>query len=58
MSKKAKPGRPKLPRGESRGELVAVRFKPEERRRIETAARSASESVSEWMRRVLLAAAD
>jgi predicted HicB family RNase H-like nuclease len=57
MSKKPKVGRPKLPKGEIRAAMVVVRFRPDERRRLETAAAREGSSLSPWARRILLAAA-
>ena len=54
--KKRKPGRPKLPKGSAKGSIVPVRFSPEDRRRVEAAARANGQSVSEWVRSTLSAA--
>lgn len=57
MSQKPrKVGRPKLPKGEAKGKIVPVRFSAEERKAIETAAKSKKLSVSEWIRGTLQAA--
>lgn len=53
---KRKPGRPKLPRGEAKGSIVPVRFSPEDRKRVEAAARAGRQTVSEWIRSTLSAA--
>lgn len=58
MKRKPKLGRPKLPPGENRGKALNVRFKPEERARLDAAADAAGERLSDWVRRVLLAEAD
>jgi hypothetical protein len=56
--KKRKPGRPKLPKGEAKNRtLPAVRFAPSDMQAVEAAARAKSQSVSEWVRSTLLAAA-
>lgn len=58
MPKQPKPkkaGRPKLPKGEAKGKIVALRFDPEELRRIDTAAKAGKQNRSEWMRSTLLA---
>lgn len=51
--KKRKPGRPKLPKGEAKGSIVPVRFSPEDRKRVERAARASGQTVSEWIRSTL-----
>lgn len=48
--KKAKMGRPKLPRGEAKGSVIQVRFTPQDTKAIEAAAKASSQSVSEWVR--------
>jgi predicted HicB family RNase H-like nuclease len=53
---KRKPGRRKLPKGSAKGSIVPVRFSPEDRRRVEAAARENGQSVSEWVRSTLSAA--
>jgi uncharacterized protein (DUF1778 family) len=58
MRKKPKLGRPRLPPGENRGKALNVRFRPEERARLDAAAEAAGERLSDWARRVLLAEAD
>ena len=50
-----KVGRPKLPKGEAKGKIVAMRFDPEELKRIDTAAKANRKSRSEWIRGKLLA---
>jgi hypothetical protein len=56
--KKAKIGRPKLPKGEAKGRIVPVRFAASEIRAIESAARVQNQSVSEWVRSMLRNALD
>ena len=56
MPKKPKVGRPKLPKGEAKGRIVPVRFRPEDLRKIERAARKAKLVLSEWIRSTLNAA--
>jgi hypothetical protein len=51
--KTRKPGRPKLPRGESKGKFLRVRFAASEIRAIESAAKVRNQSVSEWVRGIL-----
>lgn len=48
--KKAKMGRPKLPKGEAKGKTVLVRFRAEDVKAIETAAKASNQTVSEWVR--------
>lgn len=57
MAKKAKRGRPRLPRGEGRGAVLTLRMQPIERRTIESAARKSGGKLSDWMRVALLRAA-
>lgn len=45
-----KVGRPKLPKGEAKGRIVPVRFKADDLRTIEAAARAKNQTVSEWVR--------
>lgn len=54
--KKRKPGRPKLPKGESKGRIVPIRFAPDALKRIEAAAKASDQTVSEWVRGTLAAA--
>lgn len=56
MKKKTR-GRPALPRGQDRGSLLSVRFKPSERRELERAARKTDQTLSAWTREVLLSKA-
>lgn len=51
--KPKKPGRPKMAKGEAKGIIVPVRFNPEDRRRVEAAARASSQTVSAWIRSTL-----
>lgn len=48
--KKSKMGRPKLPKGEAKGRIVPVRFKVDDLKAIEAAARAKNQTVSEWVR--------
>jgi hypothetical protein len=48
--KAKKVGRPFLPKGEAKGRIVPVRFKPEEVKRIESAAKANKQTISEWIR--------
>lgn len=54
--KTRKPGRPKLPRGESKGKFLRVRVTPDELRAFEKTAKLSGKSVSEWSRGILNAA--
>ena len=53
-----KPGRPKLPRGERRDEIILVRLTKVERRMVETAAKLRGETLSAWLRAEIYAAAE
>lgn len=55
--KKAKPGRPPVPRKLAKGALLSVRFSEDERRALERAAEREGLRMSEWARRCLLDAA-
>jgi len=50
-------GRPKLPAGEARGEVIMLRLRSDEKRVIMRAARMAGKPYAVWMRQVLLRAA-
>jgi hypothetical protein len=50
--KKAKIGRPKLPKGEAKGRVVPVRFAPDEIKAIVCASRAANQTISEWLREI------
>jgi predicted HicB family RNase H-like nuclease len=49
-------GRPKLAKGQAKGSILPVRFSPEDRAKVERAAKAESLSVSEWIRRTVHAA--
>ena len=51
--KPRKPGRPKLAKGEAKGSIVPVRFSPDERKRVEAAAKASKQTVSAWVRSTL-----
>ncbi len=53
--KPRKPGRPKMAKGEAKGSIVPVRFSPDERMRVEAAAKASNKTVSAWVRSTLLA---
>jgi hypothetical protein len=48
--KKAKVGRPKMPKGEAKGRIVPVRFTGHDLKAMEQAARASKVTVSEWIR--------
>jgi predicted HicB family RNase H-like nuclease len=48
--KKAKVGRPKLPKGEAKGRIVPVRFTGDDLKAMEQAAKAQKVSLSEWIR--------
>ena len=48
--KKAKVGRPKMPKGEAKGRIVPVRFTADDLRAMEAAAKASKQNVSEWIR--------
>lgn len=54
--KPKKVGRPKLPKGEAKSKIVAMRFDAEDLKRIDAAAKAGKKSRSEWMRSTLFAA--
>jgi predicted HicB family RNase H-like nuclease len=53
--KSKKIGRPTLPKGAAKGSIVPVRFSPEDRKRVEAAAKASKQTVSAWIRITLLA---
>jgi hypothetical protein len=48
--KKARVGRPKLPKGEAKGRIVPVRFRLEDLKAMEAAAKASKQTISEWIR--------
>jgi predicted HicB family RNase H-like nuclease len=54
--KPRKPGRPRMAKGEAKGTIMPVRFSPEERKRVEEAARASNQTVSAWVRSTLASA--
>ncbi len=59
MPSQAKPkkmGRPKLPKGDAKGQIVPVRFSPDAIKKIGAAAKQNGTSVSEWVRSTINAA--
>ncbi len=54
--KSRKPGRPKMTKRDAKGSIVPVRFSPEDRKRLEAAAKANDQTVSAWVRSTLAAA--
>jgi hypothetical protein len=55
--KRAKPGRPRVPKKLAKGSLLSVRFSESEREALERSAEREGLKLSEWARRALLTAA-
>ncbi|HYJ88083.1 MAG TPA: toxin-antitoxin system HicB family antitoxin [Pyrinomonadaceae bacterium] len=55
--KKPKVGRPPLPKGEARGIMTQFRLQPDEKKRLEAAAKKQGLTLSDWIRQTLKAAA-
>jgi uncharacterized protein (DUF1778 family) len=45
-----------MAKGEAKGSIVPVRFSPEDRKRVESAAKASGKTVSDWVRSTLAAA--
>ena len=59
MPKAKKMGRPKLPKGHAKADIIPVRVNPEDRKRFEkTANASEHKTLSAWIRHTLKEAAD
>jgi hypothetical protein len=56
LPKKAKVGRPKLPKGHAKGRIVPVRFRDEDLKAMSAAAEAKGHTLSEWIRSTLHAA--
>jgi hypothetical protein len=54
--KQRKPGRPKLPKGQANGKIVPIRFTKAEAEQLTEAAKTNGLTLSEWIRRIVLAA--
>jgi hypothetical protein len=54
QSKKAKVGRPKMPKGEAKGRIVLVRFTHDDLKAIAKAAKANKQTVSEWIRSTVM----
>jgi uncharacterized protein (DUF1778 family) len=50
-------GRPTLPKGHAKASKIQVRLSPKEQARIEAAAKAKGQTVSEWIRSLISAAA-
>jgi predicted HicB family RNase H-like nuclease len=44
-----------MAKSEAKGSIVPVRFSPEDRKRVEAAAKASKQNVSQWIRGTLLA---
>lgn len=55
MPKPKRPGRPRLPKGTAKGEMLRIRVTAEELRTIESRAKANSQTRSEFIRGKLLA---
>jgi len=51
--KPKKVGRPTMPKGHAKASIVPVRFSPDDRKRVEKAAKASNQSVSQWIRSTL-----
>jgi predicted HicB family RNase H-like nuclease len=58
MPKPKKVGRPKMAKGQAKATIMPVRLSPEDRKRIEKAAKAKNQTVSQWVRGTLNAALD
>jgi predicted HicB family RNase H-like nuclease len=56
MPKPKKVGRPKMAKGQAKATIMPVRLSPEDRKRIEKAAKAKNQIVSQWVRGTLNAA--
>jgi hypothetical protein len=54
MGKEKRAGRPKLPKGAAKSNMVRARVSPEELKKMETAAKRAGLKFSHWTRKTLL----
>jgi hypothetical protein len=52
--KKAKVGRPKLPKGKAKGRIVPVRFTAGDLKAVAARARASKQNVSEWIRSTIM----
>ena len=58
MKRKARVGRPPLPRGQAKDAVLSLRLTPEELARVEHAANRAGQTASDWARADILRAAE
>jgi hypothetical protein len=58
MPKPNKVGRPKMAKGEAKGKIVPVRFNVEDLKKVTVAAKIKNQTVSEWIRTILLNAVE
>ena len=56
QQKKAKMGRPKLPKGEAKDRIVPVRFAADDLKAVAAKAKASKQNVSEWIRNTIHAA--
>jgi len=56
MPKPKKVGRPKLPKGQAKATPIQVRLNPDDRRKVERAAKAKEQTLSEWIREAMVAA--
>ena len=49
-------GRPKLPKGHAHGRIVPVRFRADDLKAMNAAAKASKKTISEWIRSTLRAA--
>jgi predicted HicB family RNase H-like nuclease len=56
--KKAKVGRPKLPKGEAKGRTVQVRLTADDLKAVTLAAKASKQVLSDWIRGTLRTAAN
>jgi uncharacterized protein (DUF1778 family) len=45
-----------LPKGEAKASIMPIRLSPEDRKRIEKAAKASNQTISQWVRSTLIAA--
>ena len=57
MPRKARVGRPSIPRKERLGRTIGGRFRPDEEREVMQAIKASQKSMAQWVREKLLEAA-
>lgn len=50
QKKSRKVGRPKMPKGETKGRIVPVRFRLDDLKAMASAAKASNQTISEWIR--------